>query len=77
MWQVWQNENAGTDQARCRPTRSCGVFLMADPEGIYNWHRLDGRITTSGQPTRMLISRLIRCTVMPVAAQVASTILPA
>jgi protein tyrosine phosphatase (PTP) superfamily phosphohydrolase (DUF442 family) len=24
---------------------------MADPEGIYNWHRLDGRITTSGQPT--------------------------
>src|SRR5215469_13909866 len=23
---------------------------MADPEGIYNWHRLDGRITTSGQP---------------------------
>jgi len=24
---------------------------MADPEGIYNWHRLDSRITTSGQPT--------------------------
>jgi hypothetical protein len=23
---------------------------MADPEGIYNWDRLDGRITTSGQP---------------------------
>ena len=24
---------------------------MADPEGIYNWRRLDERITTSGQPT--------------------------
>jgi hypothetical protein len=24
---------------------------MADPETIYNWRRLDGRITTSGQPT--------------------------
>jgi hypothetical protein len=24
---------------------------MADPEGIYNWPRLDDRITTSGQPT--------------------------
>jgi protein tyrosine phosphatase (PTP) superfamily phosphohydrolase (DUF442 family) len=24
---------------------------MADPQTIYNWRRLDGRITTSGQPT--------------------------
>jgi len=24
---------------------------MSDPEGIYNWRRLDERITTSGQPT--------------------------
>lgn len=24
---------------------------MSDPEDIYNWHRLDERITTSGQPT--------------------------
>jgi protein tyrosine phosphatase (PTP) superfamily phosphohydrolase (DUF442 family) len=24
---------------------------VADPEGIYNWHRLDERLTTSGQPT--------------------------
>jgi protein tyrosine phosphatase (PTP) superfamily phosphohydrolase (DUF442 family) len=24
---------------------------MADPEEIYNWHRLDTRLTTSGQPT--------------------------
>jgi hypothetical protein len=24
---------------------------MTDPEGIYNWRRLDNRITTSGQPT--------------------------
>ena len=25
--------------------------FMADPETIYNWRRLDDRITTSGQPT--------------------------
>jgi protein tyrosine phosphatase (PTP) superfamily phosphohydrolase (DUF442 family) len=25
--------------------------MMADPEDIYNWHRLDARLTTSGQPT--------------------------
>ena len=24
---------------------------MQDPVSIYNWRRLDGRITTSGQPT--------------------------
>jgi protein tyrosine phosphatase (PTP) superfamily phosphohydrolase (DUF442 family) len=24
---------------------------MADPEAIYNWRRLDNRITTSGQPS--------------------------
>ena len=24
---------------------------MPDPEAIYNWRRLDDRITTSGQPT--------------------------
>lgn len=24
---------------------------MADPDSIYNWHRLDDRITTSGQPS--------------------------
>ena len=24
---------------------------MVDPESIYNWHRLDDRITTSGQPS--------------------------
>jgi len=24
---------------------------MADPEPIYNWRRLDNRITTSGQPS--------------------------
>jgi hypothetical protein len=24
---------------------------MGDPETIYKWRRLDGRITTSGQPT--------------------------
>ena len=25
--------------------------VMADPETIYNWRRLDDQITTSGQPT--------------------------
>ena len=25
--------------------------MPADPESIYNWHRLDERLTTSGQPT--------------------------
>ena len=25
---------------------------MPDPETIYNWRRLDARITTSGQPTQ-------------------------
>ncbi len=24
--------------------------MPADPDGIYNWHRLDERLTTSGQP---------------------------
>jgi protein tyrosine phosphatase (PTP) superfamily phosphohydrolase (DUF442 family) len=24
---------------------------MADPEQIYNWHRIDERLTTSGQPS--------------------------
>jgi uncharacterized protein (TIGR01244 family) len=31
---------------------------MADPEGIYNWHRLDGRITTSGQPTEEQLAEI-------------------
>ena len=29
---------------------------MADPEAIYNWHRLDDRITTSGQPTEQQLA---------------------
>jgi protein tyrosine phosphatase (PTP) superfamily phosphohydrolase (DUF442 family) len=31
---------------------------MTGPEGIYNWHRLDGRITTSGQPTEQQLSEI-------------------
>jgi hypothetical protein len=27
------------------------VPVMVDPESIYHWHRLDDRITTSGQPS--------------------------
>ena len=33
------------------PSFSGKRCLMADPEAIYNWRRLDYRITTSGQPT--------------------------
>ena len=29
---------------------------MVDPETIYNWHRLDDRITTSGQPTEQQLA---------------------
>jgi len=31
---------------------------MADPESIYNWRRIDDRITTSGQPTE---AQLVHC----------------
>ena len=31
---------------------------MADPTDIYHWHRLDGRITTSGQPTEAQLAAL-------------------
>ena len=31
---------------------------MADPETIYNWRRLDDRITTSGQPTESQLADL-------------------
>jgi hypothetical protein len=35
---------------------------MTDPETIYNWRRLDDRITTSGQPTEEQLAdiRVIR-----------------
>jgi protein tyrosine phosphatase (PTP) superfamily phosphohydrolase (DUF442 family) len=31
---------------------------MADPESIYNWRRLDERITTSGQPTEAQLAEI-------------------
>ena len=31
---------------------------MADPRSIYNWHRLDERITTSGQPTESQLGEI-------------------
>jgi uncharacterized protein (TIGR01244 family) len=31
---------------------------MADPEGIYNWRRLDDRLTTSGQPTEPQLAEI-------------------
>ena len=48
---------AGTDQARCRADTLMWVLPM-DPEGIYNWHRLDSRITTSGQPTEAQLAEI-------------------
>jgi protein tyrosine phosphatase (PTP) superfamily phosphohydrolase (DUF442 family) len=31
---------------------------MADPETIYNWRRLDDRVTTSGQPTEPQLAEI-------------------
>jgi uncharacterized protein (TIGR01244 family) len=31
---------------------------MADPESIFNWQRLDDRITTSGQPTEAQLAEV-------------------
>ncbi len=31
---------------------------MHDPEAIYNWRRLNGRVTTSGQPTEAQLADL-------------------
>jgi protein tyrosine phosphatase (PTP) superfamily phosphohydrolase (DUF442 family) len=31
---------------------------VADPEAIYNWRRLDDRITTSGQPTEPQLAEI-------------------
>jgi protein tyrosine phosphatase (PTP) superfamily phosphohydrolase (DUF442 family) len=31
---------------------------MADPEAIYNWRRIDDRITTSGQPTEPQLAEI-------------------
>jgi hypothetical protein len=36
---------------RAPPPKAKMERVMADPETIYNWRRLDDRITTSGQPT--------------------------
>lgn len=40
---------------------------MGDPTDIYHWHRLDGRITTSGQPTEAQLASLaalgVRCVI--------------
>jgi len=31
---------------------------MTDPEHIYHWHRLDDRVTTSGQPTEPQLAEI-------------------
>jgi len=33
-------------------------YSVADPTGIYNWRRLDDRITTSGQPTEEQLAEI-------------------
>jgi protein tyrosine phosphatase (PTP) superfamily phosphohydrolase (DUF442 family) len=33
---------------------------MTDPEGVYNWRRIDDRITTSGQPTEAQLADIHR-----------------
>jgi uncharacterized protein (TIGR01244 family) len=41
--------------------------MTADPEGIYNWFRLDDRVTSSGQPTEAQLSEIaalgVRCVI--------------
>jgi uncharacterized protein (TIGR01244 family) len=41
--------------------------MTADPDGIYNWHRLDDRVTTSGQPTEAQLADIaalgVRCVI--------------
>ncbi len=32
--------------------------MSTDPDTIYNWHRLDDRITTSGQPTEAQLAEI-------------------
>jgi uncharacterized protein (TIGR01244 family) len=40
---------------------------MSDPAAIYHWHRLDSRITTSGQPTEAQLAEIaalgVRCVI--------------
>jgi hypothetical protein len=40
-----------TDAALIRAKGAAAANVMADPEVIHHWRRLDDRITTSGQPT--------------------------
>lgn len=41
--------------------------MPTDPADIYNWHRLDDRITTSGQPTEAQLAEIaalgVRCVI--------------
>ena len=39
---------------------------MTDPEAIYNWQRLDNRITTSGQPTENELADIHALGVRPI-----------
>jgi hypothetical protein len=36
----------------------CYERSMSDPETIYNWRRLDDRLTTSGQPTELQLAEI-------------------
>ena len=41
--------------------------MSTDPDTIYNWHRLDDRVTTSGQPTEAQLEKIaalgVRCVI--------------
>jgi uncharacterized protein (TIGR01244 family) len=41
--------------------------MTSDPNSIYHWHRLDDRITTSGQPTEAQLAEIaalgVRCVI--------------
>ena len=39
---------------------------MQDPTNIYNWRRIDARLTTSGQPTEEQLSEIQKLGVAPV-----------
>ena len=48
----------GRVPGRASPSQPKSKATATDPEAIYNWRRLDDRITTSGQPTEPQLAGL-------------------
>lgn len=48
----------GRVPGRAAPSQAKPEAAATDPEAIYNWRRLDDRITTSGQPTEPQLAGL-------------------